>query len=934
LLDSEKDILKEWEQLERAMKQQYEDEMRVLEEKLLLENADIDDEDAREFRVDSTGALLDLDNAVQHLYHFCATLPSTDYVDLRPEFICSEAGPSLVRARVILPLSVDEAVRTAESRTSWKSERNAIKDAAFEAYFALYKAGLVNQNLLPLLRHDPIELSSSAVETRTALMVVNDQLNPWVHIAQRWIAGHEVRHSIIYLDGLRVSIYLPMPGPSISSFQLYWDPVTNIRVTATSKSTTMPRAELPKVIEDTWSLFQASFGSRFPVQKQQHVVLFSPSGSIALKDRLGYQEISEQEREIFPGLIREQSEKNVLYIFKHRLSAKPLKELVQRPHKDYDLFPCDTPHLSLTRLPRRLDFLHKIQSGNQSPSEKPHSVVLPTSKCTMDDMPFQYVQFGLLIPSIMRRYEIHLLAEILSTIVLKDVGIQDSSLVVTAISASSANEESNYQRLEFIGDSILKLCTSVQLTAEYPQWHEGYLSAMKDRFVSNARLSRAAVETGLDKFIVTKAFTGHKWRPSYVDDLLESSNNSMREISSKVLADVVEALIGAAMVDGGLPKALKCLQVFLPDMQWQTLEMRQSFLFKRAPDVELPTTLEPLETLLGYTFRKKSLLVESMTHASCNIGTGSLERFEFLGDSILDNLVVTALQEQYVELSHVQMHLFRTALVNADFLAFLCMEWAVKQEKTGIVEVEPTINDQNDMANNFVTQTTTASLPLWSFMRHHSPKLGAVQVETAMRHAELREQIIAAIHFGSHYPWALLSRLQALKFYSDLVESLLGALWIDSGSFEICRGMVERLGILPYLRRILADNVHLWHPKEELGQLAVTETVKYVVGFVHSEGELGRLADAGMVNGIVKTPDDRFADKRYWCKVFIGGKLTATVNNGVSRIEVQTRAAERAVWIMKARRRGEHISEEAVAGSMEVDEKHDVHIDADMVMDS
>ena len=90
----------------------------------------------------------------------------------------------------------------------------------------------------------------------------------------------------------------------------------------------------------------------------------------------------------------------------------------------------------------------------------------------------------MLIPSIMRRFDVYLIAEKLSTTILKEAGIRDLSLIVTAIIVSSVNDDANYQRLEFLGDSILKLCTSVQLMAEYPLWHEGYLSARKDRFIS------------------------------------------------------------------------------------------------------------------------------------------------------------------------------------------------------------------------------------------------------------------------------------------------------------------------------------------------------------------------------------------------------------------------------------------------------------------
>lgn len=568
------------------------------------------------------------------------------------------------------------------------------------------------------------------------------------------------------------------------------------------------------------------------------------------------------------------------------LTGKPPVEIVQKPYQNFNDAPTDVPHLALIRLPRRWNFLRKIQLGREATSDKQYSVVLPISSCTIDDLPFRYVQFGRLIPSITRRFEITLIADTLSKTMLKDVGISDLNLVVTAISASSAHEDSNYQRLEFLGDSILKTCTSVQLVAEYPLWHEGYLSAKKDRLVSNSRLSRAAMELGLDKFIVTKPFTGHKWRPGYIEDLLLESTDTKtkRNLSSKVLADVVEALVGAAFVDGGIPKALLCLGVFLPELSWQSLELRRDFLFQRAPDIELPATLQLLEGLIGYSFKKKNLLIESMTHASSTSGSESFERFEFLGDSVLDNIIVTALHEHEVELSHFQMHLLRTALVNADFLAFTCMEWATQQEKCDLVETRTA--GANSETVEFKEVSTAVSLPLWRFMRHMSPGLGAVQLATAKRHAEAREEINEAIQHGARYPWALLAHLEAQKFYSDIVESLLGAVWIDSGSFDVCREMVDRMGILPYLRRILKhEGFQVWHPKEELGVLADSETVKYVL-------DTRKLPESG--DG---------AEREYLCKVLVGDREVVEVGGG-SKEEVKIKAAAMAVDILKARKLG------------------------------
>ena len=63
---------------------------------------------------------------------------------------------------------------------------------------------------------------------------------------------------------------------------------------------------------------------------------------------------------------------------------------------------------------------------------------------------------------------------------LAPVDFQDKTLVTAAISAPSACEPTNYQRLEFLGDSILKLLTSLSLMAEHLIYDEGRLSRAKD----------------------------------------------------------------------------------------------------------------------------------------------------------------------------------------------------------------------------------------------------------------------------------------------------------------------------------------------------------------------------------------------------------------------------------------------------------------------
>lgn len=435
---------------------------------------------------------------------------------------------------------------------------------------------------------------------------------------------------------------------------------------------------------------------------------------------------------------------------------------------------------------------------------------------------------------------------------------------------------------------------------------EGLLSLLKDRLVSNARLYRAARESGLDQFIVTQPLILKGWRPPYVSELLNAEpTNTTRIISTKTLADVVEAIIGVSYIDGGIVKALQCISLFLGESKINSFAAVRNILYSAAEpkDMVLPTDFLPLEELLGYTFQEKALLVEAMTHPSYNVGgtVAGFDRLEFIGDAILDFIVVEELYAVVhpTPLENWQMHLLRTALVNADILAFFVMEWSCQQLRFDVQVPTPFESDEEDSSDSFdvdgklaskknkensITEPkltpTEISLPLWSFMRQSSSELVLEREATKARHAELRGSIRQAMEHGMHYPWALLARLHAQKFYSDLYEALVGAIWVDSGPEfgAACRDFVEKSGVLPYLRRLLRDKVHVLHPKEELGRLADKEKVEYLVTEVTNEEE----------------------NEREWtCEVKIGGRSIASVDGCLFKEEAKVTAATKACAILK-----------------------------------
>lgn len=229
------------------------------------------------------------------------------------------------------------------------------------------------------------------------------------------------------------------------------------------------------------------------------------------------------------------------------------------------------------------------------------------------------------------------------------------------------------------------------------------------------------------------------------------------------------------------------------------------------------------------------------------------------------------------------MHLLRTALVNGDILGFLIMEWGSRLT-TNDVALDDTSGGEDENGGRKHSpplKSVETITPLWSYMRCQSMDLVAEREATRRRHAELRESILEAMQSGSHYPWALLARLHAPKFFSDLYESLLGAIWVDSGSFGACKAFVERSGLLSYLKRLRGSPpVHVLHPKEELGRLAGSETVEYELR--ENEGK-----DAG--------------SGRFSCKVLLGQKEVVDVDGALFKEEARVMAATQAVALLSAK---------------------------------
>ncbi|KAJ1825913.1 Dicer-like protein 1, partial [Coemansia sp. RSA 2708] len=75
-----------------------------------------------------------------------------------------------------------------------------------------------------------------------------------------------------------------------------------------------------------------------------------------------------------------------------------------------------------------------------------------------------------------------------------------------AITSSSANTDLSYERLETLGDSVLKYIATVMLFVAYPDVHEGILTSRRGRIICNANLFTLSTRLKLPPHIISLVF--------------------------------------------------------------------------------------------------------------------------------------------------------------------------------------------------------------------------------------------------------------------------------------------------------------------------------------------------------------------------------------------------------------------------------------------
>lgn len=120
---------------------------------------------------------------------------------------------------------------------------------------------------------------------------------------------------------------------------------------------------------------------------------------------------------------------------------------------------------------------------------------------------------------------------------------QQSSLLRLALTHRSVSSEepsrNDNERLEFLGDAVLQLIITDLLYDTYPHLAEGQMAKVRAAVVSRGSLSETARALSLGEHI----------------ELSSSEEATGGRDKDSILADALEALIGAVYLDGGLEPA-------------------------------------------------------------------------------------------------------------------------------------------------------------------------------------------------------------------------------------------------------------------------------------------------------------------------------------------------------------------------------------------
>ncbi|KAF2861052.1 dsRNA-specific nuclease [Piedraia hortae CBS 480.64] len=323
----------------------------------------------------------------------------------------------------------------------------------------------------------------------------------------------------------------------------------------------------------------------------------------------------------------------------------------------------------------------------------------------------------------------------------------------------------NYERLEFIGDTFLKTATTISTFIQNPGDNEFEFHVRRMVMLCNKNLYAVACELKLFEYIRTVPFSRRLWYPEGLNLLKgkgkgkgEGDYEATHSLGIKTIADVSEALIGAAYVSHNRlnemwhpsywDNAVRAVTKLVSSDDHVMLTWKEYSNAYVKPEYQLGEVTasqralaEKVETEHNYHFKYPHLLRSAFIHPSQPFMFEKLpnyERLEFLGDALLDMASITYLFHRYPDKDPQWLTEHKMAMVSNKFLGAVCV-----------------------------------NIGFHKHIRHNSPIL---QHQIQEYTTELLEA--KAVAGDARDYWTTVS--DPPKCLPDLVESFTGAMFIDS----------------------------------------------------------------------------------------------------------------------------------------------------------
>ncbi|PON81285.1 hypothetical protein TorRG33x02_229170, partial [Trema orientale] len=253
-----------------------------------------------------------------------------------------------------------------------------------------------------------------------------------------------------------------------------------------------------------------------------------------------------------------------------------------------------------------------------------------------------------LLPSIMHRLENLLVAielKNLLSISFPEASEVTAQRVLEALTTEKCQECFSLERLEVLGDAFLKFAVGRHLFLLHDTLDEGQLTNKRSNIVNNLNLFKLACERNLQVYIRDQQFEPRQFfalgRPcltvcneemeesihsQYLDSTVNKTNAGVVRCSKghhwlykKTVADVVEALVGAFIVDSGFKAAATFLKWIGIQVDFEASQVTDVC---RASAKYIPLAanidIGALERSLGYQFLHRGLLLQAFIHPSYN----------------------------------------------------------------------------------------------------------------------------------------------------------------------------------------------------------------------------------------------------------------------------------------------------------------------------